>query len=646
MLINHADRIPAAAENRRRFGRLIGWASALGVAILLPLIADSYQIHILVMVGIYSIFGTGYNLCLGHLGMLSLGHNSFIGIGAYSAVLAVEHFGISSGLSLVASVMVGLIGGAIFGLIALQLRGGGFVIATLAIGSGLQLIAVNWDSVTEGPAGITDVETLTVAGLQVVDAEHFYYLTLAALIISLLVCMALSRTRAGRAWTGIRENEGLAASVGIDTQNYSLLAITISGAIIAIGGGIMGYYQLYVSPDLMSFQQVLLLLMVVVIGGIGIWAGPILGAAVVITLQEYLRAFDPWQYPILGVVLVVVVFIKPGGLYEVASVDVRRLGKRIRELLKQDVEEVDTRADGTSHIDQYGTGSVYTEEDYENRTAGALDEQNDGDANDFVDGFTDEEVTPVERDEGVALDVSGLSKRYGGVYAVNDVRFEVLYEEILSLIGPNGAGKSTTFDMINGALAPDDGTVNLDAKRLTGLKRYQVAKMGVVGSSQKTEVFGPTSVMECIRIGAHRRFDKHNRVGWLQGRHTRSTDVALRRILRVVGLEHVADSPGNQLAYGEQRRLGVAIALAAGPKVLLLDEPLAGLNDAEVEDMLSLIRKLRAQGMTILLIDHNLKAVMRVSERIVVLDHGEVIANGIPANVARDPRVVESYIGA
>ena len=579
---------------RRTLGALAG------VALLaLPLwLTSPYHLHVAIMAGIFTILALSLNLLLGYTGQLSLGHAAFFGIGAYtSALLALRlewpfWAGVASSAGL-----AGLAGWAI-GRLALKLRGAYFVLVTISFAGVTSLVSINWMELTNGPLGLPGVPAPTLAGLSFRTKSAYYYLVLVAAGGAYLLCRRLVHSRLGRAFLALRENEPLAESVGVDPTRTLVLAAVVSAAMAGVAGSLYAHYTRFVSPEVFLFSYTVTMVIMVVAGGKGTLAGPVVGAVVFTVVPEALREAMAWQWQMLtyGVLLVLLVFFLPRGI----------------------VLAIARGAGPTTPV------------------APAHDRGHD-------DGVGHELG---ER----ALTLDGLAVDFGGVAALADVSFMVRPKTITSLIGPNGAGKTTAFNAITGYLRTRRGAVTFGDETLSGRRPCDIARSGIVRTFQKTSVFPTLSVLDNVMVGLHLR----GRAGFLAivaaARRVRTEEARLRAeaeaIIDFVGLGRRRADVASSLPYGDQRLVELAVALAARPRLLLLDEPGAGMTSTEKERLVELIRRVRQQGVTVLLVDHDMRLVMGISDTVIVLNHGRVIAEGAPAEIQAHPEVIRAYLGS
>ncbi len=580
--------------------RAIGALAAVALLTLPLWLANAYHLHITIMAGIFTILALSLNLLLGYTGQLSLGHAAFFGIGAYtSALLALRlewpfWLGLPS-----AAVLAGLAGWAI-GRLALEVRGAYFVLVTISFAGVISLVSINWMELTNGPLGLPGVPAPELPGLSFRTKSAYYYLVLAAAAGSYLLCHRLVHSRLGRAFLALRENESLAESVGVDPTRTLVLAAVVSAAMAGVAGSLYAHYVRFVSPEVFLFSYTVTMVIMVVAGGKGTLAGPVVGAVLFTVLPEVLREAMAWQWQMLayGVLLVVLVFFLPRGI-------VAHFGGGLDGPLRSLPPEEGLRRQSRRS----------------NRHSSA---------------------TP--------LVVEDLAVEFGGVVALTGVSFTVRAGTITSLIGPNGAGKTTAFNAITGYLRPRRGRVAFGDEALTGRRPCDIARRGVVRTFQKTSVFPTLGVLDNVLIGLHLR----GRAGLASilagGRAVRADEARLRAeaaaIIAFVGLERRHADAASSLPYGEQRLVELAVALAAQPRVLLLDEPAAGMSGGEKERLIELIRLVREQGVTVFLVEHDMRLVMGVSDTVIVLNHGRVIAEGPPATIQAHPDVVRAYLGS
>lgn len=584
------------------------------LAALAPSVLPNYYVHVLITAGLFVMLTAGLNLIHGYIGRLSLGHTAFYGLGAYAAGMIATNFGAGLLLTLPLAAAVSTIAGLSLGHITLRFRGAQFVLVTLAFAAILQLFANNLIDFTGGPMGLSGIASpLFYRGWESSQwfgsKASFYWLVLALDILIVYVIWRIVNSPLGDAMIAIREDEYLAEAIGINEYRYSMIAFVLGAAMAGIAGAIYAHYISFISPEIFHFNIMIMILVMVIIGGTGTVLGPVIGSFLVVVLLEALRLNDSLREPIFGAVLVGATLLFPQGLATLIPGLFRRRGAPAASSGK----------------------------------FAAL-----GEAIPSHNVFT--LAAPPNTDSGESLlRVEALTVRFGGLVAVDDVSFEVKRGQIVSLIGPNGAGKTTTLNLITSFIERSAGRIVFDGRELPRrIFPHQVAALGIIRTFQTTRGLLGMPIGKAVATGFHRTLA----LDWrrivricLIGMHDLKLEARALEFLQKVGLERNPEELTSNLSYGEQRLLEVAIALAAHPQLLVLDEPAAGMNPEETARMMTLIRKLRDAGMTILLVEHDMKLVMGVSDHIVVLDHGKRIAEGPPAAIQTDRSVVEAYLG-
>jgi len=595
----------------------LGFLALLVMAIPFILLQDPYLVRIAGTIGIYVLLAVGLNIVVGFAGLLDLGYVAFYAIGAYTyAFLASPYYGIHLPFLLV--LLLGAVIAAVFGVVlgypVLRLRGDYLAIVTMGFGEIIRILLINLAPVTGGPNGIRKIDSASLLGIDLGQGLHlgflridsvvnYYYLSMILAAGCLVVVSRLNASKIGRAWQAIRDDETAAQCMGIHKSNMKLLAFASGAFFAGVAGVVFASWQQFVSPESFSTTELVTIFCMIVLGGTGRLLGVVVGAAVLVILPEFLREYSIYRMAIYGAILVLIMRYRPQGLLGRAAE--RRVHSR--------------QAPARSHRDAAGTL--------------------EGPAFD-----SDDKSVPV-------LKVENLSKHFGGLQAVQGVSFDVKQGEIVSIIGPNGAGKTTLFNVISGLYRPTTGSIKYAGESIAGVSPHKLADMGIVRTFQNLRLFGGMTVLENVLVGMHCRLQSgifpiiFRAKGFIRDEQ-KATDKAIS-LLEVLGhdLAERRDDMVLTLTYADRRRVEIARALASAPRLLLLDEPVAGMTGGEAEEMMRQIRMLRDAGYTILLIEHHMNVVMGISDRIVVLDQGQKIAEGTPDEVQNDERVIEAYLG-
>jgi ABC-type branched-subunit amino acid transport system ATPase component/ABC-type branched-subunit amino acid transport system permease subunit len=572
--------------------------AALLYACLTLVVSNSYYQLMLTLVLVWASFGLSWNILSGYTGLVSFGHAAFFGLGAYTTALGQIYFDLTPWLLIPIAAVIGAVSGLLIGFPTFRLRGHYFALAMLAYPLAM-LYVFEWLGYQELTLPIK--REAPFAYMQFSDPRLYTLVALALLLGIVLITRAVERSRFGMALLAIKQNEAAAEAAGIDALAWKLRSIVLSGAVAGAVGAFYAVVLLVVTPAsvfgmLVSAQA----LTVAMFGGVGTVWGPLIGAAALIPVGEILNAELGARLPgiqgvIYGIAIIVVILAAPEGVFWT-----------LRDRLKPAA-----RAPAAMPAEVTATAVPHT-------------------PNAFAHTCRSRRMPSRE----VLLSVKGLSKSFGGLKAVQNVNFDVHRGTILGIIGPNGAGKTTLFNLLNGFLPPSSGEFVLDGRNMVGCRPHVLCKAGVGRTFQIMRPFARMSVRDNVRVGAYVQAASE------QQAHRLATDAVDR-----VGLSQVADKVAAELTTKELRLMEIARALAGKPRLLLLDETLAGLGHGEADEVTAIVQRLAREGITIAIIEHTMQSMVRLVDRFLVLDHGAVLADGEPEHVTHDPRVIEAYLG-